>query len=76
MTVELNVPAGKLPLVTNPLRDPIDATATLLLLHVPPGVASLSVILTPPEHIATGPSMGVAEIAVSVVVAAVPQPLE
>jgi hypothetical protein len=39
---------------TNP-EDDIVATETLLLLHVPPDVASLSVIVLPPSQIGTEP---------------------
>ena len=38
------------PVVRNPVFTLIDATAGLLLDHVPPGVPSLSVVVTPPAH--------------------------
>jgi hypothetical protein len=42
---------------TTPVEVPIDATVVLLLLHVPPGVPSVSDVL-PPTHIARLPVIG------------------
>jgi hypothetical protein len=64
--VILTVPTATL--YTIPLVEPTVATVAFELLHVPPGVPSLSVIVDPP-HIADGPLMAVGDgITVSVAV--------
>ena len=44
--------------VTTPVPDPIDAISALLLVHIPPGVASVSVIAVPTHTTVVGPVMG------------------
>jgi hypothetical protein len=64
------------PPVTTPLDVPTVATDVLFVLHVPPAVASLSVIFEP-EHTDEAPDMVPgAPITVIVVVTALPQPVE
>ena len=50
------VPPGLAPPVTNPVLVPIVATAVRLLLHVPPGVPSLKVVVSP-AHIVVLPDI-------------------
>ena len=70
------MPSGILPLVTTPVNNPTDATAELLLLHVPPKEGSLSVMLTPPEHILVGPVIAAGGGKTEIVVVGDAQPLE
>ena len=66
------------PLVTNAVATPTVATEVVLVLHVPPVTASLSVVVDPPWHIV----VGLPDIApgtprtVTMVVAGVPHPFE
>lgn len=46
--------------VTTPVLDPTVATAGLVLLHVPPGVASVSVTVRPTQTL-DGPDMAAGE---------------
>lgn len=43
--------------LSNPLVEPIVATAVLLLAHIPPGIAFVSVVLSP-AHIRSTPEIG------------------
>jgi hypothetical protein len=74
------VPGATVPLVTNPVDGPEDiivATAELLVLQTPPPVPSLSVMVTPPEHIVVAPDIGGGPVlTVTVATAAIPQPVE
>jgi hypothetical protein len=60
ITVTDEVPSVIDPLVTIPPIPVVTTVATveLLLLHVPPKEGSLSVMITPPEHILAGPVIG------------------
>jgi hypothetical protein len=44
--------------VTTPVPEPTVATDVLLLLHVPPEVASLNVLVEPPAHTLAVPDIG------------------
>jgi hypothetical protein len=62
--------------VTMPVVLPMVAVAVLLLLHVPPDVASVKVIVNP-WHTDTGPTIGAGELdTVTVVVTLQPEPKE
>jgi hypothetical protein len=61
---------------TIPVPEPIVATEELLLLHVPPAVASLKVLVDP-AHIVVMPLMAEGVVlTVKVLVAALPHPVE
>ena len=69
------VPA--IPLVTIPLAEPIVATADVPVLQVPPGTASLSVMLLLPEHTLAKPDIAPGmPVTVTDIVAAARQPVE
>jgi hypothetical protein len=80
MVVVPVVPGATDPLVTSPVEGPEDiivATAELLVLHTPPVIASLTVMVTPPEHIIAVPEIeGGPVLTVRVATAALPQPVE
>ena len=65
MTTVLLVPFGITPPVTKPVNEFTEATDELALLHVPPVIGSLNVVVPPDEHIpvipdiAPGPGMTV-----------------
>lgn len=46
------------PPVTIPVKDPIVATAGVLLVQTPPGTASTSVVVVVPVHAVPGPLIG------------------
>ena len=60
--------------VTTPVEAVTVATELLLVVHVPPVVALLNVMLLP-WHTEAGPVMGVSRVTVSVVVAVQPAPV-
>jgi hypothetical protein len=61
------------PAVTTPVDEPMDATALLLLVHVPPAVALLSAVVCP-EHTASVPVMAAGS-AFTVISAVIGQPV-
>jgi hypothetical protein len=76
MVVVPVVPGATDPLVTSPVEGPDDiivATAELLVLHTPPVIASLTVIVTPPEHIRWEPEITPANGVTVTLVVAIPQ---